>query len=203
MSTDDRRAAQEVARSAISDDVLAKLQTNPDHATYILLSSMDAGVDALLAAGYRLASDDESTVERVAKAMTNAGEEVDLWAAVSEKAREFYRCPEGGPVSESSEPLPPTWDVTVAVPLSLPPEMLDSLFNTVVDAVRAWEPKDRKGWDVSISGHPGYFDVIDSQQRRIDAALEAVDSMISQLVSGPELDDAHAIRSALKGTPNA
>ncbi len=46
------------------------------------------------------------------------------------------------------------WAVSVSIPRSLPPAMRDSLFGVVAAAVHAWEPPDRDGWDVDVSGHP-------------------------------------------------
>lgn len=38
-------------------------------------------------------------------------------------------------------------------------------------------------------------------QRRLDAGLRVIDEMISQLVTGPELEDARRVRAALIGAP--
>jgi hypothetical protein len=55
-------------------------------------------------------------------------------------------------------PLPSCdlWQVTVRVPLSLSVEMRNELFGAVVDAVAAWEPPDRDGWDADVSGAPAH-----------------------------------------------
>lgn len=46
------------------------------------------------------------------------------------------------------------WAVTVTVPMSLPPEAKDALFTAVADAAAEWEPAERDGWDVDVSGGP-------------------------------------------------
>lgn len=56
------------------------------------------------------------------------------------------------------EMRPPTgmWQVSVGVPASLPRELLESLFEAVAATAHGWEPQDRDGWDVDVSGHPTY-----------------------------------------------
>lgn len=46
------------------------------------------------------------------------------------------------------------WQITVRVPMRMPTEMRDELFVVVADAVAAWEPADRDGWDADVSGAP-------------------------------------------------
>jgi hypothetical protein len=48
----------------------------------------------------------------------------------------------------------PLWQISVRVPLSLPVEMRHELFAAVTAAVHDWEPDDRDGWDVDVSGAP-------------------------------------------------
>jgi hypothetical protein len=46
------------------------------------------------------------------------------------------------------------WQITVRVPLRIPTEMRDELFNIIADTVASWEPVDRDGWDADVSGAP-------------------------------------------------
>lgn len=55
-------------------------------------------------------------------------------------------------MSETEHPT--LWQVAVRVPLSLPVEIRHQLFAVVSDAVAAWEPDDRDGWDADVSGAP-------------------------------------------------
>lgn len=50
--------------------------------------------------------------------------------------------------------LDDTWTVAVEVPISLPVEMRHDLFAAITRAVSEWEPDDRDGWDVDVSGYP-------------------------------------------------
>lgn len=54
----------------------------------------------------------------------------------------------------------PDWEVTVTVPLRLPAEQRESLFNAVADAVTAWEPDNRTDWDAIVSAHPETFSLL-------------------------------------------
>lgn len=58
----------------------------------------------------------------------------------------------GRPDTEATEPVEPVWKIEVEVPAKAAEQVeLHSLFNAVADAVHAWEPADRDGWDVSVS----------------------------------------------------
>jgi hypothetical protein len=54
------------------------------------------------------------------------------------------------------EMRPPTgmWQVAVTVPMNLPREMHEALFEAIAEVAHDWEPTDRDGWDVDVSGHP-------------------------------------------------
>lgn len=43
------------------------------------------------------------------------------------------------------------WQVTVRVPMRLPDEQREALFNRVADAVSEWEPEQRDGWDADVA----------------------------------------------------
>lgn len=40
--------------------------------------------------------------------------------------------------------------ISVEVPVELPEQMLDELFDSVVEVARGWEPDSRNGWDVNV-----------------------------------------------------
>jgi hypothetical protein len=68
-----------------------------------------------------------------------------------------------------------TWTVAVEIPISLPSELRDSLFTAIADAAHDWEPGDRDGWDVQVSGHPTAHELARTEQQawqRAEAALE-------------------------------
>lgn len=44
------------------------------------------------------------------------------------------------------------WRVTVTLPARVPGSF--QLFEAVADAAYAWEPADRDGWDIDVSGGP-------------------------------------------------
>lgn len=48
----------------------------------------------------------------------------------------------------------PQWEITVLVPMRLPVEMRQDLFEAVAQAVARWEPVNRDGWDADVSGCP-------------------------------------------------
>jgi hypothetical protein len=83
----------------------------------------------------------EAQEEGVTVALTLAGAQIERLRAELGTARE-------------TRPPTDTWQVSVAIPKTLPPEMMDSLFTAVADAAYEWEPQDRDGWDVDVSGHP-------------------------------------------------
>lgn len=56
-----------------------------------------------------------------------------------------------------AEELDAEWEVTVSVPLRLPEEQREALFDAVADAVAEWEPDDRTDWDAMVSAHPETF----------------------------------------------
>ncbi len=86
---------------------------------------------------------DEPPTVRVGWLAGNARSEIDRLRAELGTAREMR---------------PPTgmWQVSVRVPMDLPREMRDSLSEALAAAVHDWEPQDRDGWDVEVSGHPTY-----------------------------------------------
>lgn len=51
---------------------------------------------------------------------------------------------------------PNAYRIEVVVPYPLPLPLIDSLFVAVADAVRAWEPADRQGWDAFVAGSTIY-----------------------------------------------
>lgn len=59
-----------------------------------------------------------------------------------------------------AEELEADWEVTVTVPLRLPAEQREALFNAVADAVAEWEPDDRQDWDAIVSAHPETFSLL-------------------------------------------
>jgi hypothetical protein len=95
-----------------------------------------------------------------------AGDEIERLRAELGTAREM-------------RPPTDTWQVSVAIPKTLPPAMMDSLFTAVADAVHAWEPQDRDGWDVDVSGHP-------TVQPCPDARRHAAVSGVQQSPGDPE-----------------
>jgi hypothetical protein len=95
-------------------------------------------------------------------------------------------------MTEPETPLPAEWTVTVGIPADSSPALRDSLFNTIAKAAHDWEPKDRDGWDISVSGHPSPWD-------RIDRAQALAEEMLGQLVDGPERGDVVEILAALRG----
>jgi hypothetical protein len=46
------------------------------------------------------------------------------------------------------------WEIRVLVPMRLPVEMRQDLFEAVAQAVSRWEPVNRDGWDADVSGCP-------------------------------------------------
>ncbi len=46
------------------------------------------------------------------------------------------------------------WQVRVSIPVRVPAEQRDRLFTAIADAVTAWEPADRDGWDALVEAGP-------------------------------------------------
>lgn len=63
--------------------------------------------------------------------------------------------------------------IEVTIPLALPREMREQLVDAVAEAVHAWEPDDRKGWDAFVSGLAIYDDLTEEE----NAALLADPSL--------------------------
>ncbi|MFD2421641.1 hypothetical protein [Amycolatopsis pigmentata] len=98
-------------------------------------------------AGLRAASTDHSrSWTRVMHAL-GLPQEADTDDAVEQVQRLLSE------LGTAREMRPPTgmWQVSVSVPMSLPREMRDSLFEFIATAAHDWE-----GWDVDVSGHPTY-----------------------------------------------
>lgn len=51
---------------------------------------------------------------------------------------------------------PPTgaWQVSVCIPETIGRDVKDRLFDAIAAAAHDWEPADRDGWDIDVSGHP-------------------------------------------------
>jgi hypothetical protein len=65
--------------------------------------------------------------------------------------RQAIRAREAGQTEQTGGAL---WQVTVRVPASLPEVQRTALFDAVAEAAHDWEPADRDGWDVDVTGSP-------------------------------------------------
>jgi len=68
----------------------------------------------------------------------------------------------------------PQWQVTVRVPMRLPVEQRQALFEAICAVVSDWEPDDRDGWDADAFGCPEA-----DAQRAVVANYEELESALN------------------------